>query len=93
MNAQQILEIVAGVFGVAGALLLATRCSWAGWAWVLWLLSNLGWIAFGSFHGMWALVAQHAVFSITSAIGIRTWLWLPRTPLTPSHPTTTTEEP
>ena len=64
--------------GITGALLLALRSRWAGWAWVLWLASNLGWIAFGSFHGMWALVAQHAVFSITSAIGIHTWLWLPR---------------
>ena len=78
MSAQALLELASGALGITGALLLALRSRWAGWAWVLWLASNLGWIAFGSFHGMWALVAQHAVFSITSVIGIRTWLWLPR---------------
>lgn len=75
MNAQALLELASGALGITGALLLATKSRWAGWAWVLWLASNVGWIAFGFFHGMWALVAQHAVFSITSVIGIRTWLW------------------
>lgn len=77
MNAQQLLELASGTLGITGALLLATQSRWAGWAWVLWLASNLGWIAFGTFHGMWALVAQHAVFSITSGIGIYKWLWAP----------------
>lgn len=78
MSLQLFLELASGALGVTGALLLATRSRWAAWAWVLWLASNAGWILFGSLHGMWALVAQNAVFSITSAIGIRTWLWKPR---------------
>ncbi len=77
MSAQALLEIASGALGITGALLLATRSRWAGWAWVLWLASNVGWIAFGFFHDTWALVAQHAVFSITSVIGIHKWLWVP----------------
>lgn len=77
MSAQALLELVSGALGITGALLLATKSRWAGWAWVLWLASNVGWIAFGALFGHWALVAQHSVFAITSAIGIRTWLLAP----------------
>jgi hypothetical protein len=77
MSALQALEIASAAFGIAGAWLLAIRARWAGWAFVLWLASNLGWMAYGATHGMWGLFAQHAAFSITSAIGIRNWLWVP----------------
>lgn len=81
MTPQLLLEFVSAALGIAGALLLATKSRWAGWAFVLWLASNLGWVTFGVTHGMWALVAQHLAFSITSAIGIRTWLCAPRSTL------------
>lgn len=90
MTTQLLLELAAGGLGITGALLLATRSRWAGWAWVLWLASNFGWIAHGAAHGMWALVAQNAVFSITSAVGIFTWLIAPARP---SSTPTTTEKP
>ena len=78
MNAPLLLEHGSAALTIIGALLLAKRSRWAGWAWVLWLASNLGWIAFGTVNAIWGLVAQHAVLSITSIVGIRTWLWLPR---------------
>lgn len=68
------LEIVAAILGVTGTLLLAIKSPYAGWAFVAYLISNVGWIAFGSVHGHWALVGQHVVFSITSLIGI--WVWI-----------------
>ena len=69
-------EIAAAALGVAGSLLLATRSRWAGWAFVLWLLSNAGWIAFGTLRGHWFLVTQNVVFLVTSCIGV--WVWLLR---------------
>lgn len=77
MTAQHWLELASGAFGIVGALLLATKSRLAGWAWVLWLASNVGWISFGVVNGMWALALQHVVFSITSAIGVYTWLVAP----------------
>lgn len=77
MTTQELLEIASAVLGLSGALLLATKSRWAGWAFVLWLASNAGWMAFGAMTGHWALVGQHAGFSITSAIGVWTWLLQP----------------
>ncbi len=77
MTIQQWLELASASLGVAGSLLLATKCRAAGWAFVLWLASNAGWIAFGAAQGLRFLVAQHVVFAATSVLGIWTWLALP----------------
>lgn len=74
MNA---LEILSALLGVTGTLLLALKSRYAGWAFVAYLISNIGWIVFGASHAHWALLAQHAVFSVTSLIGIWTWLIRP----------------
>lgn len=73
-----LMELLSAVLGLAGALLLATKCRWAGWAFVLWLGSNAGWIAFGVAGGHWWLVAQNAGFFVTSALGVLNWLVWPR---------------
>jgi hypothetical protein len=82
MTPHYFLEIVSAVLGLSGALLLAVRSRFAGWAFVLWLGSNTGWVVFGALAGHWGLVAQHAGFAITSALGVWTWLlrpaWLAR---------------
>jgi len=72
------LEIIAAILGVTGTLLLAIKSPYAGWAFVVYLISNIGWITFGSLHGHWALVGQHVIFSMTSLIGIWVWLVQPR---------------
>lgn len=87
MNHQTMLEMASAVLGLSGALLLATKCRWAGVAWVLWLASNVGWIAFGWDAGHWWLVAQQVGFSITSAMGVWVWLlgpWVHREVLDPA---------
>ncbi|MFV0679230.1 nicotinamide mononucleotide transporter [Ottowia sp.] len=80
MSALQYLEAASATLGVLGALLLATRHRWAPWAWVMWLASNAGWIAFGIATQHWGLVAQNSVFAATSGIGVWHWLIRPGTP-------------
>jgi hypothetical protein len=41
---------------------------------VVWLVSNVGWVAFGAAGGHWFLVAQNLGFAVTALIGIWTWL-------------------
>lgn len=67
------LEVVSALLGIGGALLLATRCRWAGWAFVLWLVSNCGWMVFAFHRDLWWLFAQHLAFAMSSVLGIWTW--------------------
>jgi nicotinamide riboside transporter PnuC len=69
-----LIEWVAAVAAVAGTLLLARKSARAGWGFVLYLVSNAGWIASALHHGAWALLAQQAVFVATSLWGV--WVWL-----------------
>lgn len=62
------------VFGVAGTLLLATKGRLAGWGFVAFLVSNLGWIVFAHEHGHTKLLAQHLIFAGSSLVGV--WFWL-----------------
>jgi len=56
------LEISSAVFGVTGSLLLAIKSRYAGLAFVLYTLSNLGWIAFSAINKHWGALAQNGVF-------------------------------
>lgn len=76
----QIVELISSAMGLLGALLLATRSRFAGWAFVVWMVSNIGWITFGAGHNHWGLVIQHVAFALTSAIGIWRWLIVPALP-------------
>jgi len=71
------LEIISAALGVCGALLLAVKSPYAGWAFVAYLISNIGWIVFGIAFEHWALVVQNIVFALTSLIGICIWLLKP----------------
>lgn len=77
MSTAVMLELASAVLGLAGSLLLATKSRWAGWAFVLWLGSNVGWMAFGVAGGHWWLAAQNAGFFVTSALGVLNWLVWP----------------
>jgi nicotinamide riboside transporter PnuC len=74
----QFVEILSALLGMVGALLLATRSRYAGWAFVAWLISNIGWIVFGAGNQHWFFMLQQAVFTATSVIGIWTWLVRPQ---------------
>ena len=73
LTPQHVVEAVSAVFGLCGAFLLAVKSRWAGWAFVLWLFSNVGWMGFAWMGGHWFLLAQHLAFAATSLIGIYTW--------------------
>lgn len=74
MGAATAIETTAAIFGMLGALLLATAVAPAlGFA--AFLVSNVGWLAFGAAHGHWRLFAQQCVFLATSLVGLWTW-WL-----------------
>lgn len=70
-----IVQWLAAAFGVAGALILAVPGVDPKWGFAAFLVSNLGWLAFGTKKRHWGLVAQQAVFLITSLIGLWNW-WL-----------------
>lgn len=72
-----IIEWLAAVTAVAGTLLLARKGSRAGLGFVLYLVSNAGWITSALHNGAWALLAQQAVFVATSLWGVWTWLVQP----------------
>lgn len=77
LTPQHLLEAVSAALGLGGAFLLAVKSRWAGWAFVLWLFSNVGWMGFAWLGGHWFLLAQHVAFAATSVLGIWTWLTLP----------------
>lgn len=70
----QFLEMFSAALGLLGAALLASRSRWAGWAFVAWLLSNIGWIVFGAGNQHWFFIAQQIGFTVTSLLGIWNWL-------------------
>lgn len=69
-----LIELLAAMAGLSGALLLALNGRRAGWGFALFTLSNCGWIAFAAMQGHWALLAQQLGFLVTSLIGC--WVWV-----------------
>lgn len=61
-------------FGMAlslgGAALLASNVRVSAWGWVLFLLSNLAWIAYALANGPLTLAVQHVAFLATSLLGV-----------------------
>lgn len=70
-----LVQWLAAAFGVAGALILAVPGIDPAWGFAAFLVSNVGWLAFGAKRRHWGLVAQQVVFLITSLIGLWNW-WL-----------------
>jgi hypothetical protein len=72
------LEWFGCVLGIVGAALLALNNRWSGYGFVLFLVSNVVWIAFGVLTGANGLVTMQIAFSGTSLMGIWQWLIKPR---------------
>lgn len=72
-----LVELFAMACGLLGSLLLALKGDRAALGWLLFAASNAGWLSFAFGHGHWFLFLQQIGFSITSLIGIWTWLWVP----------------
>lgn len=73
-----LVELFASTCGLLGSLLLALKGKAAAWGWVLFAMSNAGWLSFSYGHGHWFLFVQQIGFSITSLIGIWRWIIEPR---------------
>lgn len=74
----QTLEWIGAAAGATGALLLAMNCRWSGYGFVLFLLSNAGWMAYGLLTQTFGLVFMQFVCTGTSLFGIYRWLVVPR---------------
>lgn len=71
-----VIEFLSAAFGIFGTVLLALNGRRAGWGFVAYLASNIGWIWFAAVHQHWALLAQQLAFLVSSLVGI--WVWLVR---------------
>lgn len=60
--------------GLLGSAVLALKGEYAGWGFVAYLVSNLGWIAYGVATRTWAIVLMQLGFTVTSVIGIKNYL-------------------
>lgn len=63
-------------------VLLAGRTRFAGWGFVAYFASNVGWLVFSWDRALWALFFQQALFTACSLYGV--WNWLVR-PLVVRH--------
>lgn len=79
----QNIEMLSATLGLLGALLLATKSRYAGLAFVAWFVSNIGWLIFGARNAHWFFFAQQIGFTVTSVLGI--WTWLIRPALRPGE--------
>lgn len=70
-------EYTATALAIAGAFLLAIKNPLTPWAWLLWMFSNGFWLAYAVCTRQWGLFIQNAVFSVSSGIGLWTWLIKP----------------
>lgn len=79
------IEWAGCIIGLSGAALLAMNSRYSAWGWVLFLLSNAAWIAFGLMTHANGLVVMQIGFTITSLTGIWKWLIVPRAALKSIH--------
>lgn len=71
---QSQVEWLAALFGMTGAMLLATQFH-PGWGFAAFLASNAAWINFSLQRRMRGLLLQQIVFALTSLLGLWNW-WL-----------------
>lgn len=67
-------ETWGAVTGVLGALFLALSTSFSRYGWLLFLSSNIAWIAFAVRGGYRKLLVQQLAFTLTSLVGIWNFL-------------------
>jgi hypothetical protein len=79
------IEWVGCITGLIGAYLLALNNRYSGWGFVLFLLSNVAWIAFGLMSHATGMVVMQFGFTITSLMGVWKWLVVPRAALKSIH--------
>ncbi len=66
------------LLGLGGAGLLALKNRLSGYGFVLFLLSNIAWIAFGFLTQATGIIVMQIGFTLTSLVGVWQWLVVPR---------------
>ena len=69
-----IYEWTGAALGLAGAALFSLNLRASRFGWLLFLLSNFVWIAYGIKAGAHWLVAMQVGFTLTSLVGVYRWL-------------------
>ena len=73
------ISILAAVFGVLGATVLAipdlVARGWAAWGFASFFASNVAWLTYSAWQRQWPLHVQQWVFLATSVLGLWNW-WL-----------------
>lgn len=71
------LELVGAVFGIGGALLIATKIPGFEYGWVAFVISSVALTLFAYHIKAWWLLTQQVFFMMTNAIGVWNWLIMP----------------
>lgn len=74
INVELWLQWMGCATALGGSLLLALNCRVSGWGFVLFLISNAFWLAFGFVVNAPGVVVMNLGFAVTSCMGI--WKWL-----------------
>lgn len=77
-EAETVMQWAGCVTGIAGTLLLAMRNRYSGYGFVVYLISNACWFAFGIATGAPGLAVQYAAFTVTALFGVWRWLLQPK---------------
>ena len=72
------VELVAAFFGILGTFLLAFKGRYAGYGFVAYLVSNVGWIIFALDRSQYPFLIQQIFFTISSIVGILVWIVRPK---------------
>lgn len=81
----EVIEWAGCITGLSGATLLAMNNRYSGWGFVLFLASNVAWIAFGLLSNATGMVVMQFGFTATSLMGVWKWLITPRATLSSIH--------
>lgn len=78
-DALTVLGALGFILGVGGsAMLMIKNNRWAHYGWAMYLGSNACWICYSIMSSQGILLAQNLCFSITSLIGVWTWIVRPK---------------
>lgn len=80
------LAAIGFLLGVGGsAMLMIKNHRWAHFGWLLYLGSNACWVTYSIITSQGILLAQNLCFSVTSLIGVWTWIVRPQLQLLKSE--------
>lgn len=70
-----IFEWIGTIFGIAGAMLVASNTRHSSWGWWLFLVSSLSLCLYAVMQSAWGLFVLNAFFVTTNITGLVRWWW------------------